>query len=326
MDPIYAFGIHLIQALQTMSPALDSVMKLFSFLGTIEFYILLIPVLYWLVNPQLGMRILLLLITTDFIGTSFKHLLRQPRPYWLGGVKELALEPSYGIPSTHASDSLAVWGGLAYHLKNGWLWAVSGGLILLVAMSRLYLGVHFPQDVLGGWLIGVLVILVFTWVEGRFLSWFKALPQAAQIGAGFGVSILMILIGVIILASIASSSDPATWVEFSSGSRSISHYFTMAGAFFGAVAGYVLMQRHASFQSKGTSGQQAGRYVLGIVGVLVIYIGLDLFFGLIAADETLIGYILRYLRYASVALWVTFGAPWFFLKLKLATPFPGEIR
>jgi hypothetical protein len=209
---------------------------------------------------------------------------------------------------------------LAYHLKKGWLWAISGGVILLIALSRMYLGVHFPQDILGGWLIGVLVILVFTWGEGRILSWFKTLPQAAQIGTGFGVSILMILIGVIILASIASSSDLITWVQYSSGSRSISHYLTMAGAFFGAVAGHGLMKSHASFQPKGTSGQQAGRYVLGITGVLIIYIGLDLFFGLIAADETLIGYILRYLRYASVALWVTFGAPWFFLKLKLAEP------
>lgn len=320
MDPIYAFGIHLIQALQTMSPALDGVMKLFSFLGTVEFYILLIPVLYWLVDPHLGLRILLLLITTDFIGTSFKHLLRQPRPYWLGGVKALAEEASYGIPSTHASDSLAVWGGLAYHLKKGWLWAISGGLILLVALSRMYLGVHFPQDILGGWLIGGLVILGFAWGEGRISSWFKSLPQASQIGTGFGVSVLMIVIGVLILASIASSSDPAGWAGYSSESRSISHYFTMAGAFFGAVAGYVLMQRHAGFQAKGTSGQQAGRYVLGIAGVLVIYIGLDLLFALIAADETTIGYILRYLRYAIVALWVTFGAPWFFLRLKLAEP------
>ena len=46
--------------------------------------------------------------------------------------------------------------------------------------------------------------------------------------------------------------------------------------------------------------------------------GLDAIFGLIAADETAAGYILRYIRYASLGFWMTFGAHWAFLKLKLA--------
>ena len=121
MNPIYDFGILLTQGLQTMSPVLDGVMKFFSFLGTIEFYLLLIPFVYWLVNAQLGFRLLLVLISTDFLVLGFKQLLHQPRPYWIGDVRRLAEETSYGIPSSHASDSLAVWGYLAYRLKKDWL-------------------------------------------------------------------------------------------------------------------------------------------------------------------------------------------------------------
>jgi membrane-associated phospholipid phosphatase len=122
MNPIYESGIQFIQALQTLSPALDSLMKYISFLGTIEFYLLLIPFLYWAVSATLGFRVLLLLIGTDFLGIFFKQLLHQPRPYWVSDVQALAQETSYGIPSTHASDSLAVWGYLAYRLNKAWLW------------------------------------------------------------------------------------------------------------------------------------------------------------------------------------------------------------
>jgi len=320
MNPIIQFGIQLIQVFQKMSPALDGLMKAFSFLGTIEFYLLLIPLLYWVVDVQLGMRILLVLISTDFLGIAFKQLLHQPRPYWVGDVKPLATETSYGIPSSHASDSLAVWGYLSYRLKKNWLWVVSALLVMLIAFSRMYLGVHFPQDVLGGWVIGLVVIIAFARGEAWALSWLKKLSAAGQIAVGFGISIAMILIGQLVVVLIASFPDPAGWVQFSTEARSTSHYFTLAGALFGTVAGFALMWRHARFEMNGSWGQRAGRYIVGIAGVLILYLALDVLFDLIAKDESMAGYLLRYIRYASVAFWATFGAPWTFLKAKLAQP------
>ncbi len=80
------------------------------------------------------------------------------------------------------------------------------------------------------------------------------------------------------------------------------------------------MRAHALFQVQGSGLQRLGRYLLGIAGVLLIYFGLDQLFGLIAVDETILGYILRYGRYAAVAFWATFGAPWVFIKIGLARP------
>jgi membrane-associated phospholipid phosphatase len=320
MDAIVNFGIRLIQALQTLSPALDGPMKFFTFLGTIEFYLVIIPLLYWVVDSRLGIRILFVLISTDFLGSSLKRLLHQPRPYWVGDVKALGTETSYGIPSTHSSNSLSVWGIIASHYKREWLWAASGVLVFLISLSRLYLGVHFPQDVLGGWLIGALVFYLFIWLEPRVLPWLKRLSALSQVGIGLGISILMILLGLFIGLFIASTPDPAEWAHFAVGARSPSQFFTLAGSLFGAVAGYVLMLRYARFQTVGSPARQLGRYFLGIAGVLVIYLGLDVLFSLIATDESTAGYILRYLRYATVTLWLAFGAPWTFLKLKLALP------
>lgn len=317
MNLILDFGIQIIQSLQTMSPAFDRLMEVFSFLGTIQFYLLLVPLIYWLVDAQLGIRLLFVLVGTDFLGIVSKQLLRQPRPYWVGKVKVLAEETSYGIPSTHASDSLAVWGYLTQRLNKDWVWAIAIVLVPLIGLSRMYLGVHFPQDVLGGWLIGLVVIYLFVKGEAWATSWLKRMSVSGQIGLSFGISLVMILIGGLMGALVTSTPDPATWASYATKAGGISHYFDLAGALFGAIVGYVLMRRYACFKVKGTWLSQIGRYGLGILVLVAIYFVLDVLFSMITGDETLVGYILRYIRYGCVAFWATFGAPWVFLKVKL---------
>ena len=78
MNGLQESGILLIQSLQDFSPALDSLMQFFTFLGRIEFYMLLMTFLYWLVNRQLGLRIFLVLLSTDFVATSLKLIFHQP--------------------------------------------------------------------------------------------------------------------------------------------------------------------------------------------------------------------------------------------------------
>ena len=318
MNPIYESGIQFIQTLQSMSPTLDSFMKAVSFLGTIDFYLILIPFLYWVVSAQLGFRVLLVLLSTDFLGIAFKQLLHQPRPYWVGDVKALAEETSYGIPSTHASDTIAVWGYLVYKINKAWLWVLTFLVVLIVGISRMYLGVHFPTDVLGGWLLGLVGILLVVMGEKWLSPYLKKQSTGILIGIGFLVSVGMILIGWLIGLLIASSPDPAEWAEYAAKARGISHYFTLAGATFGAVAGYPLMQQYAAFQTSGGWARRIGRYLLGMVGVLLLYFGLDMLFGMLAADESTLGLILRYIRYGTVTFWAIFGAPWVFLKLRLA--------
>jgi len=320
MNPLLNLGIQIIQALQAMSPVFDGVMKFFSFLGTVEFYLLLIPFVYWVVNPQLGFRLLLVLISTDFLALSFKQLFRQPRPYWIGDVKALAEETSYGLPSSHASDSLAVWGYLAYRLKKDWLWALGVVMVMVIGVSRMYLGVHFPTDVLGGWLIGLAVIVIYATCEGWVASRLERLSAGGQIITGFIISLLIILAGLIINLVIVPIPDPPEWAQYALIARGVSHYFTLAGSLFGAIAGYVLMRSRFGFQASGKAWQLATRFLLGIIGVIVIYLGLDVLFGLLAADGSAIGLVLRYLRFGAVTFWAIFGAPWVFLKLKLAEP------
>ena len=323
MEALQQFGIALIQVLQTLSPALDDPMKAITFLGKLEFYILFVTFLYWIIDTQLAFRVLIVLLSTDVIATAFKHLFRQPRPYWIGGVKGMGVETSYGIPSTHSSGPVSIWGYLAYQMKKRWLWITAITLILLIGFSRLYMGVHFPHDVVFGWLIGLTMLYLFIKNETKFADWISTRTTSYQIGFSFVVSLLYIAIGLLVMALIAGSSDPSAWSDFATEARSPGYYFTLSGIFFGGTAGYILMKLHASFQTIGTGFQKALRYLVGMLGVFAILYGLDLLFSLLAADETVLGYILRYIRYGAVTFWGMFGAPWVFLKLKLADSKPN---
>ncbi len=318
MEKLQEISFALILALQQMSPALDDVMNFFSFLGRVEFYLLIIPIIYWMVDKHIGYRLLLVLLTTEAFTSTLKLLFHQPRPYWLGKVLGLGAETSYGMPSSHASNSFAVWGYLAYRLNKKWLWILIGVAVFLIGLSRLYLGVHFLHDVLFGWLLGFLVLWVFIKMEDWVAGWADRQNIPTQIGTGFALSLIVIAAGQLAQIYLRGISDPPAWSSFASQARTPTDAFTLAGALFGAIAGYVLMKHYAPFENKGSGLQLLGRYVVGIILLLLIYIGLDLIFGMIAADETVLGYILRYLRYACATFLVTFIVPWIFLKVRLA--------
>ena len=318
MDSLYQFGINLIHSLQTLSPAFDNFMEGITFLGRIEFYLIFIPFIYWSVDRRIGVRALLILIYTDFVAYSIKQLLHQPRPYWIGDVKALSAESSYGIPSSHASNTLSVFGYLASRVKKNWFWVFVAVIVLLIGISRLYLGVHFPQDVLVGWLIGLTVLWAVAKWESKVRDWLDGKPLSTQIGIGFLDSLLIVLIGFIVRFIIDGMPDPASYSNYSVDARTITHFFTLAGAAFGVYIGYALMRLHASFDAKGAWSKRIVRYIVGIVGLLVIYFGLDIVFALVAPDESTLGYILRYLRYGLATFWATFLAPWVFLQTNLA--------
>ena len=319
MDNMIEFGIVLVQFFQQFSPAFDGVMRAITFLGTFQFYILLIPLIYWTIDKTLGIRVLFILIVTDIVGVIFKQLLHQPRPYWVSSdVKPLSSETSYGIPSTHASNTLAVWGMIAYSIRKTWFWVVTVLFLLLVGISRLYLAVHFPHDVLFGWLLGILVLLLFIRAEKTFLAWWKPLSTGTQISLGFVFSLVVIFLGYLVSALISGSADPAGWASYAAEARTLESYFNNSGALFGAIAGLTLMPRYAPFKVEGNVWLRIARYGIGIVSALILYFGLDVLFGLIATDESIFGLILRYLRYGMVTFWVAFLAPWIFIKLKLA--------
>lgn len=245
-----------------------------------------------------------------------------PRPYWYStDVIGYASETSFGVPSGHAQIAFGVWGMLATSIRNWWGWLIAIIVILLIGISRLYLGVHFPHDVILGWLMGALLL----WLVLRFwkpvTAWPKKMSLGQQILASFLSSLVLILFSLIpfLWLKITNWQPPQAWAEYAKEAVSMSVAFTTAGTLFGLLAGLAWFNHQGGFDANGPLWKRILRYVLGLVGVLVFYLGMKVLFGLIVTDaEAVLPYILRYIRYVLVGAWISAGAPWIFVKLKLA--------
>lgn len=305
-------------ALQHLSPALDGFTKALSLLGQEDFFMLLVPFIYWCVDSKWGMRLISLLALSTFTNALFKWACHAPRPYWIDArVQALANEATYGLPSNHAQLALVLWSYLAITLKKRWAWLLAVILILCVSVSRLYLGVHFAGDVLGGWIIGAIVLLAFLRLEPRVTAWLKPKSIAFQVGAVFALSMGLLGLAALMAASISGVSDPASWAALGGpiDPRNPQDIATLLGLVFGAGAGYALMRRTAPFDAQGAWPKRLARFALGIVVLLALRFGLSAIFP--PGSEPL-ALAFRCIRYTVIGLWMIWLAPWAFVKLRLA--------
>ncbi len=103
-------------------------------------------------------------ITTLLSNQLIKHIIMRPRPDHLRLIKQ----NGYSYPSGHSMISIAVYGFLIYYVyhkvKNKALKIaliiLLSLLIILIGISRIYVGVHYPSDVLGGYTLSLLIIIV----------------------------------------------------------------------------------------------------------------------------------------------------------------------
>lgn len=325
MESILTWGLPWIIALQDLGTWLTGIMKAFTFLGNEEFYLVVAPILFWCVNTTIGIRMGLVLMLSSSLNSILKLSLAYPRPYWVDErVIAYSSEASFGAPSGHAQNAMAVWGTLAAWLRKPWAWVAAGILIFFIGISRWYLGVHFPTDTLIGWTAGALVLWLVLRLEPPVLRWIKRFPAYQQTLWVLAASLALILCGALVRLSLGDWQFPAAWQQILTLTApgadlpdplSLAGLVSNAGAFFGLAAGMIGLRLRGGYQPRGTTLQQLVKYVMGLVGVLLIWRGLGM---LLPGEATLAAFAARYLRYALIGLWVTGLAPYLFVRMKLA--------
>lgn len=156
-----ARGLAAVKAAQEALPGtfLSGLMRLFSLFGEEPMFFLVIGYFWLPRHGSRGPRFAGLMLLSLVINSLLKDWGGFPRPFELLPSLQLAPGRGPGMPSGHAQASLLLYGLIAFELRRLWAWVACITIVLLTGFSRVHLGVHFPQDVIGGWLAGLAVLL-----------------------------------------------------------------------------------------------------------------------------------------------------------------------
>ncbi len=271
--------MEVIHALQSAaSPALDRLMLFVTQLGSEQAYIVLLLIAYIGVDARVGRRLAIYFLAGFYLNQQLKALFHTPRPFTLepGIVRSpaaLATAQGNGFPSGHAQSSTTFWGLAAVYGKRTWLTIVAVLLVLLVSLSRLYLGVHLPVDIAGGILVGLAVVSAAAAIDRLRLEPRRSTVLLLGLGLPLAVHLLL--------------PTPES------------------GVLMGALAAFVV---GPELLPHSTRGPWQGRAVLTVVGVVLVF-AVQFGSGLLLSDAVRHAPLVAFARYLSVGLTGTVLVP-----------------
>ena len=306
------------------NPVLDAFWFAVTFLGDKLLWFLLIPIIYWLGYKREGIFLAVLLFFSTFINYSLKYTVGRPRPS-IYEVRKLYFPEGPSMPSGHAQTVSAAAFTLAWLAKKDsptlskrgiTLFTLAAVISVLVAISRVYLGAHWPTDVIVGLIIGLIVFGVYVLTAERAWNILDAkLPENIWIRVAIILAITLAVAIVIpynwevgwylslLTTGYVMGTLPLTILihPFEGG---IGWY--MSGIIAGFLSGAVIEQKHIQLGAPASWKRGALRIILGAAVVLVAYY---------LVDKVPWG-PLQFPVYALLGLWITLIAPALFKKLE----------
>jgi len=335
IHPVHEWGISVIRAIQEFGGRpLELIAEAFSFVGGPAVYILIIAALYWCVDERKGYAVGLVLFVSNGVNIALKESFRVPRPFSHDPSIKLIDETGWSTPSGHSQNSAAFWPFLVFSpkrksagtetaagtalpdgAKRAGLPPVAGvlaavGLPLLIGLSRIALGVHYPTDVLAGWLAGAAISAAALFAVPALRRNPAALSLAdalARSAARSGKSMRSFRLSFAAAAALLLNA-------FSAGDAS------MGGMIFGFAAGRILLtdtgKSGARFSAaEGSFAKKTVRLALGLAGLGCIYVGLKFVF---PGEGSRWYSLFRFVRYGLAGTWATWAAPRLFILIGLS--------
>jgi membrane-associated phospholipid phosphatase len=299
MESVLQWGLNFIRQVQSYAnPPLTGFMLGITWLGSTAAYLLLLPLIYWCVDEKKGFKLGLAILISAWLNLSFKYLLNQPRPFFPGYDPSVGMIPERlgGFPSGHAQNALVMWIITASWIKRKWAFIAASLVVLLVSFSRIYLGVHFPTDIPGGWALGGLVLCGWFTLKDRLELLLENAGRRAQMITAAAVSFVMILY------------------------RPDEGLLMPGGILLGMSAGFLLNRRFIGFKSPYAGPAKylilAGRFILGIAVTVLIFALMQKIIPLVRNSSSFL--IISFALFGLIGLWVSAGAPWLFCTARLA--------
>ncbi|UCC19023.1 MAG: phosphatase PAP2 family protein [Promethearchaeota archaeon] len=264
------------EAFYSTSDTVQAIFKAITYLGEPIAFIIIIAIIYITYNKKYAKNLAVCLLFSQYLNQLCKSIFQDPRPVATNIGDEYGFaEPSFGFPSGHTQNSTVIWGNLSKEFKDNYKYnnvpvipIVLSIIIFLVAISRMIIGVHDLQDVIGGFLIGIGFLLLFIYTEPFFSKQFNKLNFIAKIILTATVAILLFLIGTLVYpnAGLGLVVPPVLYADDGA-------YAQVGGALLGFGIGYLLEQEYVKYDpSQLTNKKKFLNIIITIVVLLLVFV------------------------------------------------------
>lgn len=295
------FQLNILKFFQSMrTPVLNVLFLILTISTEVPVIILFTAITYWCINKKYGQKLLFTLIPNIIINTGIKELVKAPRPIGLEGIESLRTHTAtgYSFPSGHTQSATTFWTTLMIIFKKKWLYILGTIIIFGVGISRLYLGVHWPVDVIFGWIFGIVFTVIFA-------KLFDIVDESKNYKL-----LYFILVPFILFIFIVKSES----------------YIKYLGLLLGLIIGYIIEDKFIKFKTindykreEDTNYKENNnknyivkcvyRFILGIITLGILYLVLDY----IMIDNAIFSSI----KYLIISLYAIVGVPALFKVVKL---------
>jgi membrane-associated phospholipid phosphatase len=295
------------------SKSVRAIFRVVTTLGEPIVFIVVIGIFYIAYNKRFAKNLALNLMVSTYLNSLLKDIIQDPRPASNFDSNKISPEnpqglstTSYGFPSGHNQIAVSAWGYIAYNFrKRLWVVLLMTVIIFLVGLSRLVLGVHDIQDVFGGILIGLVLLVLFILFEPPASKKFKSLSMQFQIILVVILSAVLFLLGTLLFPTteLQLLPDPPKYTDKG-------NYPLVGGVLLGFGLGYILENRHIKYDPGKLNSKQ--RILNLIVGMVIAFV---FFFGLEGIKGVFDSVFFRYIRYAVVSFVLAFVVPLVLMKI-----------
>ena len=264
------------------NPILDLLFLFFSFLGSELFYLFFLTFVYLCLNKKIAIQLGIVIFFSMYINFSLKEVFNLPRPEF-PELRVLEHPEGKSFPSGHAQSIATVSFFLACSYPKNIYFFLAIILSIMVSISRIYLGVHYPRDVIGGAILGFVIALLFRYLFHRLGSFkLKFIPGGAFFLSLLGGGVLYYF-----------SSEPLS--------------ARVAGSLIGILCGTILEKSIINFVLPSSLKTRFVNYGIGMIMVIALYLGMKVIFPI-----SIWGY---FLRYFILNFWIVFMTPLIFYKV-----------
>ena len=261
--------------------------------------LLIMTVVYWCINKEKGVKVAYISIFTIIFNGILKGFVSAKRPFQYENKEYLEQSKNYNFlsdgasgtsfPSGHSQNSVALYSALIKFFKEKkWVVISCTILAILIPVSRLYLGVHFPMDVLVGSLLGLMTAIVGGWVIDKFYH------------KKYVVFIITTILFVPFLFIPSMTKD----------------VFKGMGILLGCLAGLFLEEKYVNFEIAKSKKVNVIRYLFGIALTGIIYLGAHVINHLdVVLNNDLLLKLSNLLTHAVIAFVAIVVVPYLYKKL-----------